>query len=291
MAIPNIVPRNNNDGETLGTVQKQWSNVYTNDVTVNGVALVGKLNAIDTSLESHSVGIAALDTNKADKSDTYTKANVDSIANTKADKTDTYTKAEVDSIASGKANQSTTYSKTEVNGLVDAKLDTLVYNTDKANVYSKTEVDNIASGKLDKNQGANNANKVLTVSADGSVVPSDSTGIAITNVANDLNTLAGTSEIVASGDDYIRWANGLQICYGSGSYVKTGAVITFPQAFASLPRILATTDVSSSFAGTSAQRLIIWIGNKSTTGFTLYQNTDATSNSYYKCWFAIGRWK
>ena len=129
MAIPNIVPRNDNDGETLGTVQKQWSNVYAVDVTVNGVALVGKLDTIDTSLESHTVGIAALGTNKADKSDTYTKDNVDSIASGKADKTDTYTKAEVDSIANGKANQSTTYSKTEVNNLVNVKLDSSIYNT------------------------------------------------------------------------------------------------------------------------------------------------------------------
>ena len=58
---------------------------------------------------------------KANQDTTYTKTEVDDIANTKANQDTTYTKTEVDDIANTKANQATTYTKTEVDTRVNAK--------------------------------------------------------------------------------------------------------------------------------------------------------------------------
>ena len=93
---------------------------------------------------------------KADKSDTYTKAQTDNLLNSKADKTyvdnslslkadksTTYTKTEIDNKLSLKADKSNTYTKSEV----DSKLD-LKANSD--NVYSISQVENLLYGKADK---------------------------------------------------------------------------------------------------------------------------------------------
>lgn len=45
MATKNIVPRANNEG-TLGTSEKQWSNVHTKDIALNGVSLNEKLTTL-----------------------------------------------------------------------------------------------------------------------------------------------------------------------------------------------------------------------------------------------------
>lgn len=59
---------------------------------------------------------------------------------TKADKANTYTKAEVNSMSSTKADKSNTYDKTDV----DSRLAT---KADKSNTYTKSEVDNKLSNK------------------------------------------------------------------------------------------------------------------------------------------------
>ena len=58
---------------------------------------------------------------KADKTDTYTKAEVNTNLNLKADKTDTYTKAEVNTNLNLKADKTDTYTKAEINTNLNLK--------------------------------------------------------------------------------------------------------------------------------------------------------------------------
>jgi len=106
---------------------------------------------------------------KADKSDTYTKqevdtalsvkANADDVTaalNLKADKSDTYTKEEVNTALADKADKSDTYTKTEVDTALSAKANTtdvdtaLTFKADKADTYTKTAVDNALALKADQ---------------------------------------------------------------------------------------------------------------------------------------------
>ena len=99
-------------------------------------------NALTTYATKAQVqsGFAEVDSKlslKADKSDTYTKAQIDTKLDLKSDKT------YVDNALSEKADKSNTYTKSEV----DSKLD-LKANSD--NVYSIGQVENLLYGKADK---------------------------------------------------------------------------------------------------------------------------------------------
>ena len=88
-------------------------------------AQVGLGNADNTSDADKPISTAtqtALNA-KADKSDTYTKAQVDTALATKADKATTYTKTETDTLLGAKADQATTYTKSEVQTYVSNALD------------------------------------------------------------------------------------------------------------------------------------------------------------------------
>ena len=79
---------------------------------------------------------------KADKSNTYTKSEVDSKLDLKADADKVYSIGQVENLLYGKADKSDTYTKAEVDSFVD----TLSTNkANKSDVYTKTEVD----GKLE----------------------------------------------------------------------------------------------------------------------------------------------
>lgn len=95
----------------------------------------------------------------------------------------------------------------------------------------------------------------------------------------------------ASGTNYIRYESGLQICWGRGNYDKAGTVITYDQAFKTTPSVTVTIDYSASLSSTDAPKMICWVGSASATKFTIYQNTSATNQNYYKSWIAIGLWK
>ena len=65
-----------------------------------------------------------------------------------------------------------------------------------------------------------------------------STDLEITNVANEVVGLAGRTDVVASGENYIRYANGLQICWGV-TYDNTE--FTFPMPFKDITYSLILT--------------------------------------------------
>lgn len=102
MATKNIVPRANNEG-TLGTSEKQWNNVHTKDVALNGASLNAKLGEQDSA-------ISGLEANKANANDVYSKANV-------------YTKTETNNLLNAKANATNVYTKAEINAALGDKAD------------------------------------------------------------------------------------------------------------------------------------------------------------------------
>lgn len=81
---------------------------------------------------------AALD-DKADKSTTYTKTQVDGLLDDKADKSTTYTKTEVDTALSGKANAATTYTKTETDAEIASEIVGAINDLDVSAVGGSTK--------------------------------------------------------------------------------------------------------------------------------------------------------
>lgn len=242
MAIPNIVPRGNNDGETLGTQNKKWSNVHTVDVNLNGVSLTTKLAGIDSKNTTQDSKISTLE------------GNVSTLSSNKADKTNVYTKAEINNSLATKADATTTASA-------------LASKANAADVYTKTETDSalnsLSAQKVDKTR---------------------------------FDELAGTSEIVASGDNYVRYASGVQFCWGMASgdvdaLKSLAKTVNFPQGFTSFPSVFVTSGSTSDnsswiYNNVSAHQVE---NGKFELRLKNEENQAWTGLKVY--WFAIGRWK
>lgn len=89
-----------------------------------------ELGSRDTLISNLDSAVVSLSGTKADKTDVYTKSELDLSINylsglitlletNKANKADVYTKTEADTLLSDKANQVTTYNKLEVDALID----------------------------------------------------------------------------------------------------------------------------------------------------------------------------
>ena len=92
---------------------------------------------------------------------------------------------------------------------------------------------------------------------------------------------------VASGYNYVRYASGLQICWGdvhlNGQLTATNKRITFPVAFRAVPAILTTYNAN---IGNTP----IGIGWEDTTSFAIgtMNNSGSTGRT---TWIAVGSWK
>ena len=97
--------------------------------------------------------------------------------------------------------------------------------------------------------------------------------------------------VVNQGDGYIRYYNGLQICWGicdhGSSAYDWNYGVTFSAPFASSPTII-TSPYSDNSRGCMAFPISI-----SPTGTTIRQESKYASNgkSRYIYWLAIGNWK
>ena len=108
----------------------------------------------------------------------------------------------------------------------------------------------------------------------------------------DLEALAGTSEIVASGDGYVRWANGLQICWGIVRVATSGSgVWNFSVPFLDEP-MLSITDSGGN--NTNIWRYKVSNVTGETTGIKATIYCVNASNSFAggnpRC-IAVGKWK
>ena len=93
----------------------------------------------------------------------------------------------------------------------------------------------------------------------------------------------GLTAIVASGPNYIRFADGTQICFGAAFNGLIPEVVTYPVAFIATP---FTTAVRHWSGPTGAADTEVWIYDTNNTGFKIGSN-----NGVYAHWIAAGRWK
>lgn len=156
--------------------------------------------------------------------------------------------------------------------------------------YSKAAVDKLLAEKLGLHGTADNSAKwgdyerrfnevtastLVLVETAGKYVdlrPADSIGLTV---------------VVASGDKYIRFADGTQICWEIGCYVdgyvtETNRRVNFPVAFASIPAVVATSNANIG-------NTTVIVGWESTTGFTIGETSGNLRGNTN--WIAIGRWK
>ena len=94
--------------------------------------------------------------------------------------------------------------------------------------------------------------------------------------------------VVASGDGYIRYARGIQMCWGweqlNGPCTATNKRVTFPKAFSDEhPRVFVSYNANSG-------NTPVGVGWESKTSFSI-GTMDNTYPSSGTSWFAIGRWK
>ena len=89
------------------------------------------------------------------------------------------------------------------------------------------------------------------------------------------------------GDTWIRFGNGIQICWGrvnvNGAITATNVKVNFPQPFSALPSVLSCDNAN---AGTNAS---IRVGWESTVSFTIGTRAGESSTGATN-WIAIGYW-
>lgn len=90
--------------------------------------------------------------------------------------------------------------------------------------------------------------------------------------------------IVAYGDNYVRFGNGLQMCWGYVTNMTPGTAIQYPVAYAEEPKISATLVNSDAVAGSTP---VIWINSVTSTNVVLGGNVS----SIYATWMSFGKWK
>lgn len=93
--------------------------------------------------------------------------------------------------------------------------------------------------------------------------------------------------VESSGDTWIRYKSGLQMCWGrvrlNGSISSENKKVTFPKPFASNAKVFSGSNANN---GSS----IVMVGWESTTTFTI-GSPDPQQSFGYSNWLAIGLWK
>lgn len=119
----------------------------------------------------------------------------------------------------------------------------------------------------------------------------------ITNLENRLSGLTDRNDVVASGDGYIRYSNGIQICWGrvSVSYNENGIMesdyISYPVPFAENSKPIANMSQEGYIAHINSHVWILILNSGySTLQFRAY-TSDSTGFTSYAVYNTIGRWK
>ena len=105
-----------------------------------------------------------------------------------------------------------------------------------------------------------------------------------------VGTVFGTNReaVVESGDGYIRYNNGIQLCWGmatlNGPATATNKRVYFPQAFISGTVTVYTTH------DTNVERALADVGWVSNTAFSI-GTLDNSGSIVHTGWLATGRWK
>ena len=95
-------------------------------------------------------------------------------------------------------------------------------------------------------------------------------------------------DVVESGNGYIRYNNGIQLCWGTatlnGPATATNKRVYFPQAFKSGTVTVYTTH------DTNVERALADVGWVSNTAFSI-GTLDNSGSTVHTGWLATGRWK
>ena len=221
-------------GGTGGTTDY---NALENKPQIEGNTLTGNKTADDLGLMSKTDISSAL-TNKADKSTTYTKTEVNSAINTaisgkadtsyvneqledkvdvttytaglanKADKTELADKADTSYVNTQLANKAdTSYVNTQLSGKVDTETYTAGLNTkaDKSDTYSKTDVDSKISTAVSNKADISYVNTQLESKADKSTTytkteVNSAIDVATSGIDTKLATKANSSDVYTKTD-------------------------------------------------------------------------------------------
>ena len=114
---------------------------------------------------------------------------------------------------------------------------------------------------------------------------------AIAGVKNFSGTLQAGGHpieaVVKSGNGYIRYASGVQMCWGrvkvNGPITETKTKVTFPVAFKLTPAVLTTGNAN--FLGYA-----VMVGWETAASFTIGTSGESSAVGETN-WFAIGYWK
>ena len=95
-----------------------------------------------------------------------------------------------------------------------------------------------------------------------------------------------TASSINSGTGYIRFSNGLQICWGEATIASAGATVTLPAAF-----------IDTNYRITEGRWWLLnwnesyYFADRTTTSFKRYAIGTLSSNSRVSMYIAIGKWK
>ena len=127
--------------------------------------------------------------------------------------------------------------------------------------------------------------------------------VNLINNATGNNALPVAIETVTNENGTaLMFADGTMICFGevtysgkrdtaltsAGGYRTSGASVTFPKAFVSVPLIVGQDTTATNFS------ISCKLGSATTSGFTITWNgvnSDSNSSTYKASCIAIGRWK
>ena len=111
--------------------------------------------------------------------------------------------------------------------------------------------------------------KTFTANASSNVTCNITVPTKVSQLTND----SGYITVEEQGDGYIRYSNGIQICWGLGIY-DNGQVVSYAKAFIEFPSVVTSPKANPT--------------NWHSEHFTM---SDISSGSNYVSWQAIGRWK
>ena len=171
--------------------------------------------------------------------------------------------------------------------------------------YSKAAVDELLAWKLGLHDTADNSNKLNGYelrlsdnpgSANILVQTVDKDGRTCIDCRNDASI--GLTAIVASGAGYVRFGDGMQICWGETGQIAVKAnstvtvTITYPAAFASGHSMEVSLTIAGNSENDNYSKLVLHTTSRLTTSCDVYfKNTSYSQMSPIAQWIIIGRWK
>ena len=289
MTTKNIVPRGNGEG-FLGTSTKKWDKVYTNDVVLaDGGSVTNKINS------------------KANANNVYTKSEADNLLSNKADKattlagygitnaytkTDVYTKSEANNLLGAKANSTDLSNYLPLSGGAitetiamkrDVDTDSLILlggdlsaNSAMLQLFGKNSP-NYAGAFFLKSTDKNGSDKYLSGYSNGALYWDN----------KDISC------VDSSGTNYIRYTNGLQICWGTLIVpANTGKVSTTVANVFKTGRWVVTLSVLAGWD--SPNTVVVSSAIRNTNEIQVNVKTLSNTNPTYDCYIyyvATGYWK